>query len=84
MSDDFEEQMKRLREIRDASSKLWKKMNARDWPQGTANQTNLPQNLAKMPYQNTNELFLQVLAQQNQFHERLMSKLDEIINALKK
>ena len=86
MSDeDFEARMKRLCELKESLSRSIERLNADEALQSNPTTINLSNGAPKMSDQiNINELFLKMFAQQNEFQERLLNKLDEIIKELKK
>jgi len=81
--DDWKQKMK---EIREASEKLLLRVDeTMENSQRTFDKVKSHESLLKIPEQNQiSQVFMRMVDQQNQFHEDLLNKLDEIIKALKK
>jgi hypothetical protein len=85
MSEEMDDWKKKMRAIREANAEMLAKLEGIKLLQCKFDQIQPIESLSNKHDQNQfNGLFLRMLDQQNQFHERLLSKLDEIVNALKK
>jgi len=86
MSDNMDDWKQKMKEIREASEKLLLRVDeTMENSQRTFDKVKSHESLLKIPEQNQiSQVFMRMVDQQNQFHEDLLNKLDEIIKALKK
>ena len=85
MSDDADDWKRQFREMSEANAQMLAKLKEMRLLQAKFDETRPIESFSNKQDPNKfNELLIQIINEQNQFHERLLSKLDEIVNALKK
>lgn len=85
MVEDADDWKRQFREMSEANAKMLAKLKEMRLLQAKFDLTHPIESLSNKQDPNKfNELLIQMINEQNQFHERLLSKLDEIINAVKK
>jgi len=85
MSEDMDDWKEQMSEMRRANAEMLARLKQMKLLQYKSDQILPIESLSKGNDQKQfNELFLRMIDQQNQFHERLLNKLDEIVKALKK